>query len=141
MSATGVMNSILLALSAAGSRMFRNNVALAVVGDPKVWVKHEHKVTVRPGDCIVRNARPLHAGLFKGSGDLIGPTPVVITPEMVGRTVAVFTSIEVKSGRGAMEEDQQKWDRFVRASGGISGEARTPEQAIEIIEAYRRGAK
>jgi ribosomal protein S19 len=42
-------------------------------------------------------ADPVQFGLCKGSADLIGWKRVTVTPEMVGSTVAVFTSIEVKT--------------------------------------------
>jgi hypothetical protein len=131
---------ILLGLSKEGATMFRNNVAQGIVGDPKVWIKHEQTITVRPGDIVVRNGRVLHAGLHEGSGDFIGWTPLLITQAWVGRTVPVFTSIEAKSGRGALEPAQKNWDRVIRAAGGVSGVAYSPEQAVEVIRAYRRGA-
>lgn len=58
------------------------------------------------------------------SSDLIGITPIIITQEMVGQTVGVFTSIEVKRpgwvyrGQGR-EVAQQAWIAMVNALGGI----------------------
>lgn len=60
------------------------------------------------------------------SGDLIGWTKVVITPEMVGQTVAVFTSIECKregwepDPKDKREEAQRKWAKAVNDAGGIA---------------------
>lgn len=59
------------------------------------------------------------------SGDLIGITPVIITQDMVGMMVGVFTSYEVKrpgwvySGRGR-EMAQEAWCNLIRSLGGIA---------------------
>jgi hypothetical protein len=138
MSSTDHMKTIMLAASAAGATIFRNNVAQGVVSNSITWIKgREQSVTVRPGDAVVRGAREVHAGLFEGSADLIGWTPIVITPDMVGRTVAVFTSIEAKSGTGRLETDQKTWMRNVLAAGGLAGEGRDPETAARLIRDFK----
>ena len=66
---------------------------------------------------------------FKSS-DFIGWTPVVITPEMVGKTVAVFTALEAKPlgfkiklvyPPNSREFAQNKFIQLVCNSGGIGG--------------------
>ncbi len=115
MSETALLNRITLAATRAGSRLFRNNIGIAHYPDAKV------KYGLRPG-----------------SGDLIGWTPVKITAEMVGSTVAVFTSIEVKRPESrtsvARALAQANWAEQVRLAGGLSGEARSPEDAEKIWE-------
>ena len=141
--AANEMRRMMVALSAEGARVFRNNVALAIVGSEKVWIKSEAdaaRVRLRPGDVVVRNGRVLHAGLAEGSHDLIGLTPVTVTPDMVGRSVAVFTSVEAKWGGGRLAPEQKNWGKFVLGHGGIVGEARTADEAVELVRAYRRGA-
>ena len=60
------------------------------------------------------------------SHDLIGWTRVVITPDMVGKTVAVFTSIECKregwkpSENDKRETAQRNWATAVTEAGGIA---------------------
>lgn len=122
---TGLMRRIMSATgSLPGVRLFRNNVGVGWVG----------QVTRRrDGSVVIRNARPLHAGLFKGSGDLIGWTSHVIRPEDVGREVAIFTSIEVKDGSGRTDEGQDNWAMRVREAGGIAGVARSEQDAIELV--------
>ena len=83
-------------------------------------------VDLAPGDVLLRNARPLYAGLCKGSSDLIGMKSVEITPEMVGQRVAVFTAIEVKQKRGRVTKDQQHFGKAVLKAGGIFIIARSP---------------
>lgn len=117
-----------LALSAAGCRLFRQNVGLGWVG--KIIRKTASEITLG-------SPRPLHAGLCKGSGDLIGWTPVVITPEMVGRTVAVFTSIECKeTGGGRTSEEQKKFADAVVGAGGIAGIAASEEDGRKIVGGF-----
>ena len=81
----------------------------------------------------------IKAGLLcEGSSDLIGYTPIKITEEMVGKTVAVFTAIESKTPTGTAFKEQRDFMQRVRDRGGISGIARCASDAINIIHAYRR---
>lgn len=129
-----LLKKIMLALGALpGVRSFRNNVALAAAGQIE-WIKRQQTVTLRAGDAIVRNARPLHAGLVKGSGDLIGWKAVRVTNEMVGMQLAVFMSVEVKDGTKAKTSEQQTtWRDAVNSFGGIAIIARSEAEAVEFI--------
>lgn len=80
-----------------------------------------------------RTGRPVQFGLARGSADLIGWRTVVVTPEMVGQRIAVFTSIEVKTPTGRVRPEQQAWQRTVSAAGGIAGIARSIQDANEIL--------
>ena len=79
------------------------------------------------------NGRPVTFGLCKGSADLIGWRSVTITPAMVGQTLAIFTSIEVKSSRGRVNPEQQQWLQAVAAAGGIAGVARSVGEAMDLL--------
>ena len=128
-----IQNEIRLALSQAGSTMFRNNTAMAWVGS---------KVERFPcGKVFIHDARPLHAGLCEGSSDLIGWTPVEITPEMVGKTLAVFTAVEVKSATGRASGPQKNFIDQVQKAGGAAGVARSGEDAKEIVEEAKKNNK
>jgi hypothetical protein len=59
---------------------------------------------------------------------------VVITSDMVGQQLAVFTSIEVKTPTGRVSPQQQAWLGVVQGAGGIAGVARSVEDAVRIIE-------
>lgn len=72
-------------------------------------------------------------GLCVGSSDLIGWTTLEITPDMVGKKVAVFTAIEVKTAKGNPSPEQRNFISRVREAGGIAGIARSPEDARNII--------
>lgn len=80
-----------------------------------------------------RTGRLVTFGLAKGSADLIGWRTITITPDMVGRQVAVFTSIEVKTPTGRIRPEQQAWLSTVQQSGGIAGIARSIADATQII--------
>jgi len=80
-----------------------------------------------------RTGRPVQFGLARGSSDLIGWRTVVVTPEMVGTRLAVFTSIEVKTPTGRLTPQQHAWLGTVRGAGGIAGVARSVRDAEEIL--------
>lgn len=73
-------------------------------------------------------------GLFVGSGDLIGWTTRTITQEMVGSTVAIFTSVEVKTGTGVASLEQKNWKDAVESAGGIALIVCDEQQAIEALK-------
>ena len=108
---TNILKSIMLAVSGHGSKLFRNNVGL---------------FTTDTGDKV-------RTGLCKGSHDLIGWTPVVITRQMVGTKIAVFTSIEVKTPKGRASDGQKNWTHQVQLDGGLSDIARDDDDALQII--------
>ena len=88
------------------------------------------------GTVKASNGRWHKFGLGKGSSDLIGYTSVDITPDMVGKTVAVFTAIEVKTPKGKMSEDQKLFHLKTKLDGGCCGTARSVDDAQHIINAY-----
>lgn len=75
----------------------------------------------------LEDGRVLQSGLAKGSADLIGWKTMEITPEMVGKKVAVFLSVEVKSAKGKLTPEQQNWLNTVNQVGGIAIVARSPQ--------------
>jgi hypothetical protein len=80
-----------------------------------------------------RSGRWVQFGLAKGSSDLIGFKSIEVTPEMVGKKLAVFCSIEVKTPTGRTSKPQQNWLNLVKNAGGIGGIARSPEDAMKIL--------
>ena len=79
-SESAIMKNIQVAFTNLGARLFRNNVGLAWTGRAKE-IKKISNVRVGPGDVVIRNARPIKFGLFKGSSDLIGWTRLDITED------------------------------------------------------------
>lgn len=68
-----------------------------------------------------------------GGSDLIGYRRVTVTPEMVGQDVAVFTAVEVKTARGRVRPEQQRFIDHIRNAGGIAGIARSVDEARGIL--------
>lgn len=55
------------------------------------------------------------------SADLIGIRPVVITPDMVGKTIGQFVSVECKREHGGtVKPEQQAWCDLINALGGYA---------------------
>ena len=56
----------------------------------------------------------------EGMPDLIGWTETEITPDMVGQRVAIFTGIEIKTGRQKIKpgSDQDKFREIILRMGG-----------------------
>ena len=111
MSEQRIQQEIRIACSRGQTRLFRNNTG-----------------TLRD-----QHGRPVSFGLCKGSADLIGWKRVTVTEEMVGSTVAVFASSEVKSKTGRLRPEQQQWLDAVQAAGGIAGVARSVEDAQALL--------
>jgi len=119
MKETGVQQEIQLDMSANGHRAFRNNNG--VLRD-------------REGTYIAY-------GMGNGTSDLIGFTSIKITPEMVGKRVAIFTAMEVKKDEAAKLRDdknkkkvqQGKFISFVKKMGGIAGFVWTVQMSRDLI--------
>lgn len=97
-SESAILRAVMLRMSQQGARMFRNNCGQLqdVTGR---WVRYGV-------------ANP-------GGSDLIGWTPHVVTAADVGRTIAIFTAVEVKTATGRTIDEQDAFLTAVVAAGGI----------------------
>lgn len=125
MSESDIQAEILLDLGRGDSRLFRNHVAKGWTGE---LVKIEGPFT------ILRNARHGTFGLCVGSSDTIGIKRTLITPQMVGRLLGVFTAIEVKDAGGRRRDEQIKFVRMVQNFGGYAGFAISVDEARAIVD-------
>lgn len=126
------LTRVLLAVSRGPVRLFRNVVGQGWVG--KSWrCPSRQSVMLEAGDVVVRKARPLHAGLVEGSGDLIGWVSREVQPAHVGQTWAVFASLEDKSEHDRLRPAQRNWMDQVLQAGGIAAEVRSVEDAIAAV--------
>jgi hypothetical protein len=109
-----LMRRLMLALSGKAT-IFRNNVGIGWTG---------RIVRNRDGSITIYEPRPLHAGLCEGSSDLIGWTSRTVMPEMVGKKIAIFTAVEVKTTTGRTSEAQRNFLQAIETAGGIAVVAR-----------------
>lgn len=110
-----IFKEIRLAVSTGCSRLFRNNVGM---------VKDQQ-------------GRMHRFGLCKGSSDGIGWHSMIVTPDMVGKPVAVFLAIEAKTATGRVSKEQQNFIDRVEEAGGIAGVARSAEDALKLLDMSR----
>lgn len=115
--------------------LFRQQVgtfyAGQIHGEP--WTKVENGKEVRYA--TIRNFQPTPMGI-KGLHDYIGWHEVVITPDMVGKKVAVFASVEGKSEDGELRPEQITFLQAVRRAGGIAFVVRSPDTKPSGWEPY-----
>lgn len=124
--ATALLNRILLAIGRLpGARVFRVNTGQAWQGS--------RVVRNRDGSITIHDPRPIHAGLVNGGSDIIGWQSVIIGPGDVGRRLAVFAALEVKSGTGRPTDEQERFLAAVRDAGGIAGVVRSEDEARTML--------
>lgn len=100
------LNRTIYAAKSDGYLMYRNNTGLFLTLDGQ---------------------RQVYAGLGKGTHDWIGMKSVIVTPDMVGKKIAVFASIEGKSGQRDMTKEQKIFKDVVISRGGIAFKATGPQ--------------
>lgn len=87
---------------------------------------------VRYGLGQVSNIQP-----FKSS-DLIGWTEVIVTEDMIGKRIAIFTAIEVKKENwkpsgDEREDKQRKFIQWVNYRGGIAAMINSVEDFVKLF--------
>jgi hypothetical protein len=110
-SETAIVADVRLKLSRGDVRLFRNNV----------------------GKLQDRNGMWVAYGLAVGSADLIGFKSVEITPDMVGKRVAVFASLEGKAPGKRPTDEQRAWREMISRHGGIAGTFYSVDDARKIL--------
>jgi hypothetical protein len=131
MKESSLQHRILAEFGHGERRLFRMNVGLAWIGTAKKFTQRAI-VSVGPGDVVIRSARAFKAGMV-GMSDLIGWQTVEITPEMVGRKIAVYTAIECKGKRTRVTAQQLAFLELVRDAGGLAGLARSEDDVRSIL--------
>lgn len=119
---TSVFRRLQIQVSPLGWRLFRNLVGGAWMG------RCTEDYQLRDGRTgkamrVVELADAYHVttGLGTGSSDSVGWRPVVITPEMVGQTIAQFVAAEVKTlGYKKVTDKQENFLRQVADAGGMA---------------------
>lgn len=97
-----------------GSTMFKNVGGYAIICNPKDATR------LKSGGYIIKKGFPMkNISLWKGSSDMIGWKSVTITPDMVGKKVAIFQSIEIKTKNDRLRKEQKIWNKVVEAAGAL----------------------
>lgn len=116
---TNIMRLITLEASKSNNRLFRNNV----------------------GTFQTLDGRYIQTGLCVGSADLIGWTTKIITADMVGQSIAVFTAVETKKANFKNPKNldnrlklQINFIKKVKESGGIAAIISSEQQYKDLIK-------
>lgn len=132
-----VQDTIMEAVNESGGIVFRQNVGMGWQGDVTV-IKKPSVVQLHAGDVVIRKARPLHAGLIKGSSDLIGWRSVPVSSLSPDAVVAQFVAVEVKTDTGTSSPEQRHFVSMVQRAGGVAGVARSPADVYRMFSAIPR---
>jgi hypothetical protein len=126
---TDLQRQIQLALTSEYGRCWRNNNGEAWLG---------RTFAVRDGRLVSGAAQRVRYGLGPGSSDLIGPQSVLITPEMFGQRLAVFTAAEVKLPGARVAPEQRRFVEIIRQLGGIADVVHSVEEAQQLVTGFTR---
>jgi hypothetical protein len=108
----------------------QNASLLAIGSDPDVLAMRLQSGVFRSMDDpsrIVKVGTP-------GVSDSIAIVKVVITPDMVGKTVAVCAAAEFKTLKGKQRDAQVRWEQAFQKRGGRYRLIRSPQQMKEFID-------
>ncbi len=115
-----IQKQVAIALSESGFVSLKNTTGQAWTGS-NVQLDRARRMA------MIQNARPIRFGLIQGSSDRIGWKSILITPEMVGKKIAIFAAIECKTAMGRLSEEQIIFLERVSEAGGIAFVARTAD--------------
>ena len=121
-----------VAFSQGGTRLFRNTVGSGWVGP---------HLNMGDGTVLITRPTRVHFGLGTGTSDLVGWHSVTITPDMVGKKVAVFVGAEAKSSRGRATPEQRAFLNTLKAAGGLPGIFRSADDMLALLNGKTPGAK
>lgn len=120
-----IQNKIRLAVGKAQAGvLFRANVGVGWNGE--VINQSQNRL-------VLSNPHRLSTGLPNGFPDLFGYRKTKITEDMVGKEIAVFAFLEVKTKKGKPTEAQKRMHEFLKKDGAIGGIARSPEEALKLL--------
>ncbi|QHJ79216.1 MAG: hypothetical protein [Caudoviricetes sp.] len=116
MKESNIQNLSLVAGSQSGAMIWRNQV----------------------GTFYTRSGAPVKVGNV-GAADSLGVVPIVITQDMVGKTIGVAIACEFKAKRGRQSDEQKMWQANFEKRGGKYALIRSPDQIVEFIEGIKTG--
>lgn len=101
-------------------------------GDIRLWRNNVGTLQDRTGAYVTY-------GLCPGSSDLIGYKSIMVTPDMVGKRVAIFCALEGKGARYPATDAQKRYLALIRKAGGIAGIFRGVIEARHILSTAWQG--
>lgn len=119
-----IQNEILIAMGQAGAYGLRVNSGQFWGGEV---LSHDGKML------LLKNPTKI-LGAPAGTSDIIGCKSVLITPQMIGKTIGQFICLEVKKPGEKAKKHQENFLAVMKSRGAITGVARSPEQAIKIVQ-------
>jgi hypothetical protein len=137
-----IIARVLIEATRKGWRLFRNSVGMAWQGR----ITEEQTMVDKNGAPVhvveLAAARRVNYGLARGSSDLVGWRPLVITEDMVGQTVAQFVSVECKTKAYSRTTDEQDiWLGQVAQSGGAAYLAREQKAGeVDMIQVEKKNS-
>lgn len=75
----------------------------------------------------------------KGASDSLAVIAVQITPEMVGKTVAVAAFPEFKTLTGPQREKQEDYQRAVQSRGAVYRLVRSVDEMLALVDDVQAG--
>ena len=144
---TKVVVRVMKEASKAGNRLLRNSRGQFYTLDGvRALIDAAKKLDLDGILACIKKLRQVRAGLeAEGASDLIGITPITITPEMVGMTVGVFTAAEVKKDGWTKPTDEREKQQLafinnVNRLGGIgffiAGHEKYDEKMSENVKKF-----
>jgi len=133
---TNISTRMSLEASECGTVLFRNSVGSGLIISGKGsngFIKKIITMATSAGCFAYR----FTFGFGKGSSDKIGYTRVKITGDMVGKEIAVFTAIEVKTKTGITSPEQKDFLRTINHDGGIAILYRDGDNIKNMLQHYR----
>lgn len=133
--------------SVGAARAVGAQLSLFRTNSGKAWLAGAGKPQrLADGSMLIPGARPVALGLglvngdpVPGQADTCGWLSMVVTQQMVGQRIAVFTALEAKRTEGGRTSaDQSNFVDQVTKAGGIAGVANTPAVAQSIITDWLR---
>lgn len=100
----------------------------------KAW-QGNHVERLPLGRVLIHDARPFDTGVPAGFSDLFGVKSVVITPDMVGMTIARGVFGEVKLPEGRVSPKQEAFRTVMRQAGAAADVWRSVDQALACVAA------
>lgn len=95
-----------------------------------IWLRKNAQGVGRTYD----GKRVIKFGLGTGVSDCVGYTRKIVTPDMVGKPVAIFTAIEAKAARGTVSEAQQQFIDQTNRDGGLALIAWEPDGVHAVVD-------